>query len=214
MRHNPERRTTLLDAAITLLAHHGARGLTFRALDTHAAVPTGTASNYFTNRDDLLTQVGHRVYERLTPDPDTLAAVHHGPRDHTTLTRLMHELVDRVTTFPDGHLALIELRLEATRRPHLRDLLTHRIRQDIDTNITTHTTSGLPGDTTTVELLYLALNWLILEKLTLPDVFPHHHTLFTELVTSLTTPTPTPNVTTRITTTWTQTDAPHPTPGP
>ncbi|GAA4418454.1 TetR/AcrR family transcriptional regulator [Actinokineospora soli] len=212
MRQNPERRAALLDAAITVLAREGARGLTFRSVDTHAGVPTGTASNYFTNRDDLLTQVGHRVYERLTPDPDTLAAVHHGPRDHTTLTRLMHELVDRVTHYPDGHLALIELRLEATRRPHLRELLTHRIRADIDTNIATQLASGLPGDATTVELLYLALNWLILERLTLPDVFPHHHTLVTELVTRLTTPTPA--VTTRITTTWTQTDAPHPTPGP
>ncbi|GGS27932.1 TetR/AcrR family transcriptional regulator [Actinokineospora fastidiosa] len=182
MRHNPTRRTALLDAAIDVLARDGARGLTFRAVDTHAAVPTGTASNYFTNRDDLLTQVAHRVYERLTPDAPTMAAVHHGPRDHTTLTRLMHELVDRVTAFPSGHLALLELRLEATRRPHLRDLLTTRIRADVDANITTHIDSGLPGDATTVELLYLALNWLILERLTLPDVFPDPHHLVTELV--------------------------------
>lgn len=192
MRHNPERRATLLDAAITVLARDGARGLTYRAVDTHAHVPTGTASNYFPNRDDLLTQVAHRVYEHLTPDPDTLAAVHHGPRDHTTLTRLMRELVDRVTHFPDGQLALLELRLEATRRPHLRTLLTRRIRADVDTNIAIHLDSGLPGDATTVELLYLAINWLILENLTLPDVFPHTDTLIEHLVTRITAHTDTP----------------------
>jgi DNA-binding transcriptional regulator YbjK len=186
VRNNAERRNTLLDAAITVLAHHGARGLTYRAIDTHAAVPAGTATNYFPNRDDLLTQVAHRVYEHLTPDDATIAAMHDGPRDRTTLARLMHELATRVTAYPDGHLALIELRLEATRRPHLRTLLTHRIRADVDTNIAHHTASGLPGDATTVELLYLAINWLILETLTLPDLFPDRDTLIAALVDRLT----------------------------
>ncbi|WP_344591794.1 hypothetical protein [Actinomadura vinacea] len=30
----------------------------------------------------------------------------------------------------------------------------------------------MPGDRDAVVLLYLALNWLIVERLTLPDVFP------------------------------------------
>jgi hypothetical protein len=50
-------------------------------------------------------------------------------------------------------------------------VLTRRIREDIDANVGYHTASGLPGDTTSVMLLYLALNWLIVERLTLPDVF-------------------------------------------
>ncbi|MEE2048187.1 TetR/AcrR family transcriptional regulator, partial [Nocardiopsis tropica] len=41
MRQNPERRRALLDAAIDVLAEEGARGLTFRAVDARAEVPTG-----------------------------------------------------------------------------------------------------------------------------------------------------------------------------
>lgn len=61
VRRNDERRAALLDAAIEVLAREGARGLTFRAVDAEAGVPAGTASNYFANRDDLLTRVGPRV---------------------------------------------------------------------------------------------------------------------------------------------------------
>ncbi|WP_214415209.1 TetR/AcrR family transcriptional regulator [Sphaerisporangium fuscum] len=184
MRQNPERRAALLDAAIEVLARDGARGLTFRAVDVEANVPNGTASNYFNNRDDLLTQVGHRYYERLEPDDAVLAAATAGPRDRDKVTELMREVVDRVSRFRSGYLAVLELRLEATRRPELRRLLTERIRADIDANIAYHTQSGLPGDATTVILLYLALNWLIVERLTLPDIFPEDQidTLVTDLV--------------------------------
>jgi DNA-binding transcriptional regulator YbjK len=172
MRQNPARRAALLDAAIEVLAREGARGLTFRAVDTEAQVPVGTASNYFSSRDELLTQVGHRYYERLEPDAAVLTDALSGPRDRDRVTELMHDIVERVMTFRSGYLALLELRLESTRRPELRELLSKRIRADIDLNIRNHEESGLPGDATTVVVLYLALNWLILERLTLPDVFP------------------------------------------
>lgn len=184
MRQNPARRAALLDAAIEVLAREGARGLTFRAVDAEARVPAGTASNYFGNRDDLLTQVAHRFYERLEPDADLLASVRTGPRDRDHVAELMHGIVDRVSAFRSGFLALLELRLESTRRPELRRLLTERIRADLDLNIRVHLESGMPGDATTVVLLYLALNWLILERLTLPDVFGEEqvHGLVTDLV--------------------------------
>lgn len=170
MRRNEERRRGLIDAAIEVLAEQGARGLTFRAVDGVGDVPAGTASNYFTNRDDLFTQIGGRIYERLLPDDATMARSRSGARGTERYIELMREVVDRVTAFRSGQLALLELRLEATRRPALRAVLTERIRQDIDTNITNHEESGLPGDTTSVLVLYLALNWLILERLTLPDL--------------------------------------------
>jgi DNA-binding transcriptional regulator YbjK len=170
VRTNPERRQALLDASIEVLARDGARGLTFRAVDKAAAVPAGTASNYFSNRDDLLVQVGHRYYERLIPDESAMAALH-GPRTRETVTELMTEVVGRVTRFRTGYLALLELRLEATRRPELQALLTERVRADLDFNIRNHLDFGMPGDEDTVVLLFLALNWLILERLTLPGVF-------------------------------------------
>ncbi|MFD0883668.1 TetR/AcrR family transcriptional regulator [Streptosporangium algeriense] len=171
MRQNQARRAALLDAAIDVLAREGARGLTFRAVDAQAQVPGGTASNYFANRDDLLTQAGVRVYERLEPGAETVARSLGGTRDRERVKQLMHELVERVSTYRTGYLALLELRLEATRRPGLREVLTPRIRADVDANIGYHLNSGLPGDATAVTLLYLAMNWLIVERLTLPEVF-------------------------------------------
>ncbi|GAA5075053.1 hypothetical protein GCM10023336_63740 [Streptomyces similanensis] len=67
------RRAVLVDAAIEVPAREGARGLTFRAVDAEAAVPAGTASNWVVGRDDLFTQTGARVYERLRPDEATIA---------------------------------------------------------------------------------------------------------------------------------------------
>ncbi|MFH8747892.1 TetR/AcrR family transcriptional regulator [Streptomyces rimosus] len=170
-RRNDERRAALVDAAIEVLAREGARGLTFRAVDTEAAVPAGTASNYFANRDDLLTQAGARVYERLQPDEATIARQRASAPDRETYAQLMRELIGRISAFRTGYLALLELRLEATRRPALRALLTERVRADVDANVAYHEESGLPGDATAVRLLYLAFNWLIVEQLTLPGVF-------------------------------------------
>ncbi|MGW0535449.1 TetR/AcrR family transcriptional regulator [Streptomyces sp. NPDC003032] len=170
VRRNDGRRAALVDAAIEVLAREGARGLTFRAVDTEAGVPTGTASNYFSNRDDLLTHAGARVYERLQPSPEEIERQRTAERDKEAYAGLMREVVGRVSGFRTGYLALLELRLEATRRPDLRAVLTERVRADLDANLAYHKASGLPGDATGVRLLYLAFNWLIVEQLTLPGV--------------------------------------------
>ncbi|TDC81571.1 TetR family transcriptional regulator [Micromonospora sp. KC606] len=171
MRRNIQRRNALLDAAIEVLAGEGARGLTFRAVDAEAGTPVGTASNYFANRDDLLMQTAERVYERWTPDEATWAAAEQGPRDKAKVTELMRDLIGRITGFRSGYLAMLELRLEATRRPELRAVLTTRVRADVDANVAYHLEQGMPGDATSVILLVLALNWLIVETLTLPELF-------------------------------------------
>ncbi|MFI7664407.1 TetR/AcrR family transcriptional regulator [Nocardia sp. NPDC049526] len=171
VRTNPERRQALLDAAIEVLAKDGARGLTFRAVDKEAGVPAGTASNYFANRDDLLTQVGGRFYERLTPSAATMADLATGPKTRAHITELMRETVGRIEAFRTGYLAMLELRLEATRRPELRAVMTEAVRADLDFNVRNHLEAELPGDEKSVTLLYLALNWLIVDRLTLPGIF-------------------------------------------
>ncbi|WP_433220066.1 TetR/AcrR family transcriptional regulator [Dactylosporangium sp. CS-047395] len=170
-RQNPARRAALLDAAIEVLARDGSRGLTFRAVDLEAGVPPGTGSNYFASRDALIEQAGGRVYERLRPSDAELVAAQAGPADRAKLTALMRDLVARLSAFPSGYLALVELRLEAMRRPALRSVLTEMIGADLAANEAFHRAAGHPGDATTVRLLYLALNWLILDRLTLPGVF-------------------------------------------
>ncbi|KAB1147538.1 TetR family transcriptional regulator [Streptomyces luteolifulvus] len=170
MASNPERRAALVDAGVEVLAREGARGLTFRAVDTEAGVPTGTASNYFTGRDDLLRQIDARLHLRLAPDPEVLSALLTGPRDRTLVTALMHDLMARATRDRTGYLALLEMRLEATRRPELRASYTKSVRADLEYGMEFHRDAGLPGGDETVAVLYLAMLGLILEHLTLPGV--------------------------------------------
>lgn len=168
---NQGRREALADAAIETLAEHGARGLTFRAVDARAEVPAGTASNYFASRDDLLITAARRVYERLSPGATAVDEALDGRRDRNKVEELVRAVVGRITAFPSGYLALLELRLESTRRPELRALLTERVRADIDGNLSFHVDHGLPGGRQAATVLYLAINWLIVELLTLPDAF-------------------------------------------
>lgn len=170
MAQNPERRAALVDAAIDVLAREGARGLTFRAVDTRAGVPTGTASNYFANREDLLDQAGRRVYTRLAPDPASVARALESPPSRDLVRHFMHDIVRRVTADRTGYLALLELRLEATRRPELRRTLTARLQPEYEESIRFHLAAGLPGDRSTVSVLYFAMLGLIVEHLTVPDV--------------------------------------------
>ncbi|CAM5302016.1 TetR/AcrR family transcriptional regulator [Streptomyces chartreusis] len=170
MAGNPERRAALVDAGVEVLARQGARGLTFRAVDAEAGVPVGTASNYFTGRDDLLRQIDTRLHVRLAPDPEVIAGLLARPKDRSLVTAFMHDLMARATRDRTGYLALLEMRLEASRHPELRSSFTKSVRGDLDEAIEFHRGAGLPGGDEVVTVLYLAMLGLLLEHLTLPDV--------------------------------------------
>ncbi|MGW0768769.1 TetR/AcrR family transcriptional regulator [Streptomyces sp. NPDC002676] len=170
MAGNPERRAALVDAGIAVLAREGARGLTFRAVDAEAGVPTGTASNYFTGRDELLRQIDARLHLRLAPDPQVLEKLLRQRRDRSLVTAFMHDLMNRAAGDRDGYLALLEMRLEATRRPELRASFTESVRAELEQGMEFHREAGLPGGDETVTVLYLAMLGLLLEHLTLPGV--------------------------------------------
>ncbi|MFI8100886.1 TetR/AcrR family transcriptional regulator [Streptomyces sp. NPDC086023] len=163
MRQNPARRAALLDGAIEVLAREGSRGLTLRAVDAEAGVPVGTASNYFANRAQLLGQVLVRTHERLLPEEADLQ----GPLDTGVLLR---QLLARMRRERSVHIAMLELRLEATRRPELRTELTRFLGGQLQGNIGFHLDAGLPGDRIGVVLLYLAMLGLIVDDLTAPDI--------------------------------------------
>jgi len=57
----PNRRETLLDAAVRVLGEGGMRALTHRAVDAEAGVPAGSATNYFATREALLEAIVDRV---------------------------------------------------------------------------------------------------------------------------------------------------------
>jgi DNA-binding transcriptional regulator YbjK len=65
----PSARTRQIgDAAIAVLAEHGARGLTHRAVDQAAGLPPGTTSNYARTRAALLTLTLTRIDELDTAE--------------------------------------------------------------------------------------------------------------------------------------------------
>ena len=116
----PSRADLVADAALTLLAERGMRGLTHRAVDEAAGLPLGSTSNVARTRQALLELAVRRHAERearvlaLTEMPDPSG----GPRAladglalavHRSLTRHRELLIARY-----------ELALEATRRPELR----------------------------------------------------------------------------------------------
>jgi DNA-binding transcriptional regulator YbjK len=153
-----------------MLARDGARGLTFRAVDGEAAVPTGTASNYFANRDDLFMQAGARINDRMTPAPAKVEQAMRPAPSRELVTSLMHWLVQRMADDRTGYLAMLELRLEATRRPALRAQLTRTVRNEFEASGSFYRDAELPGDADTFLVLHLAMTGVLLEHFTLPDM--------------------------------------------
>ncbi|MEU4778053.1 TetR family transcriptional regulator [Micromonospora sp. NPDC023633] len=165
MARNVERRAALADAGLRVLAATGARGLTHRAVDAEAGVPTGTASNYFRSRDALLGALGERIMERFAPDERVLAELGSREPSLELFTDYLRYIVERTTRQPDLTRALIELRLEAARRPDLARILGDTLRRGYRDDVAFHLASGLPGGAFEVALLHYAIDGLLLDLL-------------------------------------------------
>jgi DNA-binding transcriptional regulator YbjK len=122
---NEQRRAALADSAIAILADQGIHKLTHRNVDRHAGVPLGTTANYFPQRDELLDAAAHRIVELVLKDTSAAAGAEpprplRGPQ----LANLLGDsLYVAATDQRSRYLAIYELLLEATRRPHLRSTL-------------------------------------------------------------------------------------------
>ncbi len=169
MPRNEERREAIADAGLRVLAREGSRGLTHRAVDTEAGFPQGTCVNYLRTREALLQALGERIYERLTPDETARARSASQPPSPERMRELMHELLDRVLGQPELQIALLELRLEATRRPNLEKTLTDTVQRSLSLDLAFHKEADLPGGRAEVVLLHLAMEGLILNTVTLPE---------------------------------------------
>ncbi|MEV6518657.1 TetR family transcriptional regulator [Micromonospora chalcea] len=166
MARNPERRTLLADAGLRVLADAGARGLTHRAVDAEAGVPTGTTSNYFPSRAALLAGLAERIFARIAPDPAVLADLGRREPSLALMTDYLRDIVARTTREPGLTRALFELRLEAARRPELRSALGGVLRQGYADDVAHHLAAGLPGGAYEVALLHYAVDGLLLDRLT------------------------------------------------
>ncbi|MEU3405940.1 TetR/AcrR family transcriptional regulator [Streptomyces sp. NPDC006670] len=121
---NQDRRDRLGDAAVSVLAEAGGRGLTHRAVDAAAGVPPGTAKNYFPSRDALLRAVAERCLEQYRELAGALASAGPPPSDRAGLAALLAGLLRNVAGPGRPRMAAyLELQAEAGRRPWLAGLL-------------------------------------------------------------------------------------------
>ncbi|TFV65092.1 UNVERIFIED_ORG: TetR family transcriptional regulator [Bacillus sp. AZ43] len=166
MVRNDARRTRLTDAGLAVLAREGARGLTHRAVDREAKVPTGTTSNYFRSRADLLEGLVHRIGERLAPDPDVLEALGARRPSRRLFAEYLHHVVDRLQRHRELALALFELRLEAARRPEVAEVIGRWRREAYAADVAFNESAGLPGAPAELALFHYAVDGLMLDRLT------------------------------------------------
>lgn len=168
MARNVQRRALLADAALRLLARQGSRGLTHRAVDAEADVPLGTASNYFASREEIIDAILSRISERLTPDAHVHAELAEQPPNAETFAAYLRDIVHRLSEDRDAALALFELRLEATRRPHVAQALAAWRRTGLREDVAFTDQAGLPATAADILLFHYALDGLIFDHLTVP----------------------------------------------
>ncbi len=165
---NHTRRTALADAAVTLLAAEGPRGLTHRGIDATAGTPRGTASNYFATRDDIIRAVITRIGDRLAPDPSVGAALDGRLSGLDLYAGYVRDIARRLLTDRDATISLFELRLEATRNADVATALERWRTAALDADVAFTAERALPGGRTGVLLLHYAMDGLILDRLAIP----------------------------------------------
>lgn len=168
MARNEGRRQELADAGLAVLARDGARGLTHRAVDRAAGVPTGTTSNYFRSRDALIEGLVERIGERLSPSEQDLRMRASAAPSPALFADYVRDIVRRLTDDRDVTLALFELRLESSRRPELAALIGAWQRAGFDADVEFNTAAGLPGGRREIALFHYAIDGLLLDRLTTP----------------------------------------------
>ncbi|MBW1639902.1 TetR family transcriptional regulator [Microbacterium resistens] len=168
MAKNDARRAALADAGLAVLAREGSRGLTHRAVDDAAGVPTGTTSNYFRSRDALMAGLFERIGARLAPTPEDLALRAGQQPSRALFADYLRDIVRRLCADREVTLALFELRLESARRPELSAVLAPWLRAGFEGDVAFNETAGLPGGRREIALFHYAIDGLLLDRLTTP----------------------------------------------
>lgn len=114
----------LTEAALAVIAEHGLRGLTHRAVDRRAGLPEGSCSAYLRTRSALQVALAQHVAAQLTEDVREAAAdlVEHAG-DHDFAVGRIARLFLGWLEARDVLVARLELSLEATRDAGLAAVL-------------------------------------------------------------------------------------------
>lgn len=155
------RRQRLTDAAISTLAQAGMRGLTHRAVDEIAGVPSGSCSYYFRTRQALLQATVERLAE--------LDGLEHAERLALTASTDIAQIADSaaglieqwIDAGRERMLARYELSLEAIRRPELRTILVTVGKRHQDLAVKMLVAAGAPDPVVQAPVFVALLDGLI-----------------------------------------------------
>ncbi|MFC6089789.1 TetR/AcrR family transcriptional regulator [Saccharothrix lopnurensis] len=169
-RRSDNRRELLCDCAISVLAAEGGRGLTHRAVDRAAEVPEGTTKNYFPTRESLLEAAAGRMTRLHAEAVGRLRDTTPRGITPTEVARLYPGLLHRaVREDPTQLLAMVELYLEAVRRPGVREALGRMASSNARASAGLHTAAGLPGSPRDAGVLDAYFLGTAVTLLALPD---------------------------------------------
>lgn len=162
-----ERKTLIADAAISLLGSVGARGLTHRAVDAEAGIPTGSTSFYCRSRLDLL----HLALQRhaaldladLARDAERLQ---HADWSTVHLLDLLENRIDDwLSSSKRGRLvARFELFLLASREPELAAILDTQRQHFLQAALAALQRAGVARAEAVAPLLVMAIDGLLLDR--------------------------------------------------
>lgn len=167
---NQQRREALADAAIGIVSREGTHGLSHRAVDEAAEVPRGTTSNYFRSREALLEATVTRLVQLHFDWINELRAKRSDDLDRTALQEVMSTvLIEAVTTYQDRYRAMLELLLEGTRRPELRESLVRIFGGAFELIHDAHRANGVEPTEQEVHLLRVCYIGVLFGYIVLPE---------------------------------------------
>jgi DNA-binding transcriptional regulator YbjK len=164
------RRDTILRATLGLIGERGTGAVTHRAVAERAGVPLSATTYWFASKEELLQETlllaAREEVERLERVVLDLA-----PRELDVsqwATAVAHALASDLEEDPAKHVAFLELVLEGTRRPWLREDVARWDRAHLRLAELGLRATGSPDPVTDARVVVAAITGLILGQLVNP----------------------------------------------
>ncbi|GHA70759.1 TetR family transcriptional regulator [Streptomyces tendae] len=119
--NDPQRRERILDAALDVIAEHGAIKVTFRRIAEAAEVPLGSLTYYFDDMQDLLTSAFTRLAESVSSRYGALLAAARTPEE--AREAVVEIICGKVWGTERNLLLSYELYAFAARNPEVREVM-------------------------------------------------------------------------------------------
>lgn len=123
-----DRREVLLEAAITVVAEQGMRGLTHRAVEAQAGLPHGSTTYYFGTRHDLVVALMQHLADKgrqaMEPIARQLTLTLADRTKELDIDTIADGLIAWIDTSASMELARYELQVTGARDPELKALMT------------------------------------------------------------------------------------------